>query len=351
MFFVQNPELETVEERFMEQKNDINFKLYLLKSFACIGVVFIHIPFPGLFGQIVQSASGYAVPVFFMIAGYYAWGKGTEAVKRRLMKIIKIFLYAYALFFVYHAAYAVKNHEIGVWFSTSFNWKTPIEYICFCTINFAIPLWYLIAMIESYIVWYFIVKNEKEQFALKLLPVLFVLQILLTSYCETMQLEWMWKINFITRAMPWFLLGYYMHSNKAEKIRNMDSYQLIVLVVAGCAIAVIPTAFSLPFKFSVVGYIPYAFGLFTLSLKNSGNSVCRLMEYIGEKLSLNIYVFHPLIAGVVSFICSKVSGIDIEGNVYLWCRPVIVLICTIFASWVVYIMLNRIRKRMNSNVS
>lgn len=335
----------------MEQRKNINLKLNLLKGFACIGVVFIHITFPGMFGQIVKYASNYAVPIFFMIAGYYAWGNGPEVVKRRLIKIIKIFLYAYTLFFTFQVANAAKNHEIGVWFSSHFNWKTPLKYVCFCMIDFAIPLWYLIAMIELYIVWYFIVKYRKEQFVLKLLPVLFVLQILLTSYCETMQIEWFWRINFITSAMPWFLLGYYMNTNKAEKFKNMASYKLIILVVVGCAIAVIPIAFSLPLKFRVVGYIPYAFGLFTLSLKKPNNSVCKIIEYIGEKLSLNIYIFHTLIGSVISLICSKVLGIDIEGGIWLWCRPIIVLICTIFASWVVYFIMNSISNRTKSNAS
>lgn len=335
----------------MEQIKNINLKLNLLKGFACMGVVFMHITFPGLFGEIVKEASAYAVPIFFMIAGYYAWGNGTKVVKRRLIKIIKIFLYAYTLFFAFNIANAIKNQDIVVWLSTHFNWKTPIKYICFCLIDFAMPLWYLIAMIESYIVWYFIVKNGKEQFVLKLLPVLFALQILLTLYCEIMQLAWYWNINFITRAMPWFLLGYYMHTDKAENFRNMDSHKLIILAIVGCIIAVIPTAFSMQFNFSVVGYIPYAFGLFTLSLKKTNNSVCKFIEYIGEKLSLNIYIFHTLIANIIRFICSKVFGIDIEGILWLWCQPIVVLICTIFASWVVYIMLNSIRNQIKSNVS
>lgn len=212
----------------MEKKNNINFKLNFLKGMACMGVVFIHIPFPGKFGEIVLYASAYAVPIFFMIAGYYAWGKGPEVIKRRLIKIINIFLYAYTLFFVFNLTIAAKNHEVGVWFSTHFNWKTLVLLVCFCTIDFAIPLWYLIAMIELYIVWYFIVKNKKEQFVLKLLPVLFCLQILSTSYCETMHLEWFWKINFITRAMPWFLLGYYMNTNRAEKFKNINSHKLFL---------------------------------------------------------------------------------------------------------------------------
>lgn len=71
-----------------------NNKLNLLKGFACIGVVFIHIQFPGKIGKLISMVSAYAVPVFFLIAGYYAFGKGTDTLKRRLLKIIKIFVFA-----------------------------------------------------------------------------------------------------------------------------------------------------------------------------------------------------------------------------------------------------------------
>lgn len=326
------------------EKQNVNIKLNLLKGFACISVVFIHITFPGIFGQVVKKACAFAVPIFYMIAGYYAWGKGTEVIKRRLDKIIKIFLYAYTLFFLFQVVYAAMNHQLSIWFSENFNWNTPIKYIWFCTIDFALPLWYLIAMAEIYIVWYFIVKNRKESIVLKFIPVLFVLQIVLTSYCETMQLAWFWKINFLTCAMPWFLFGYYMHTSNADKFRNMASNKLIFFIVVGCFISIIPTILDLPIKFNEIGYIPYVFGVFTICLKNQRNSVCKIIEYIGEKLSLNIYVFHVLIGSMLNFICSKIFGLNVNGNIWLWCRPIIVLLCTIFASWLVYIMWGLIKK-------
>ena len=335
----------------MVQNNSVNNKLNLLKGFACICVVFMHISFPGMFGQIVLNASAYAVPVFFMIAGYYAYGKDKSIIRRRLIKIIKIFSCAYILFFSYHSMIATINHEIGVWLDKNFNLMTPIKYICFCTIDFAVPLWYLIAMIEAYICWYFIVKNKKENIALKFIPILFVMQVLLTSYRDTMNIAWFWKTNFITRAMPWFLLGYYMHTEKAERIRNMDSFKLVVLAVSGCIVAIIPVIFDLPVKFNVLGYIPFAFGLFNLCLKNPGHSVCKPIEYIGEKLSLNIYIFHILIAGVIDVISSRILGIPTKSNVWLWCRPVIVLDCTIFASWIVYVVLNIKKLKLNRKIS
>lgn len=38
--------------------------LNFLKGIACIGVVFIHIPFPDVFGEIVVKIARFAVPLF-----------------------------------------------------------------------------------------------------------------------------------------------------------------------------------------------------------------------------------------------------------------------------------------------
>jgi len=49
----------------MSRNNCLN----ILKCIACIGVVFIHIAFPGIFGRVIQVFAAFAVPLFLMIAG------------------------------------------------------------------------------------------------------------------------------------------------------------------------------------------------------------------------------------------------------------------------------------------
>ena len=319
-----------------------NARLNLLKGFACIGVVFIHVTFPGVFGQIIKDAAGFAVPVFFITAGYYACGKNTDVIKRRLIKIIQIFLYAYALYLIYYVVAALINHDLTNWAAKQFNWMTPIKYVVFCTVDFAIPLWYLIAMIEVYVAWLFIIKIGKEQQVIKWMPLLFVLQVVLTTYCETMSVDWYLKINFITRGMPWFLLGYYLHMDESQKLRNIKQFKLIAMAVFGCAISIVPSVFHLPIKCSVIGYIPYAFALFTLTLKDhSSRSSCKLIEFIGDKLSLDIYIYHKLVGIILSIFCVKIMKLDLTGIVFLWLRPVIVLILTTLLSWILYVFNKR----------
>lgn len=274
-----------------------NIKFDFIKGVACICVVFQHINFPETFGTIIDHLCNFAVPIFLMISGYYSFQIKPVVIKKRLKKLSFIFICAYALFFAYHFAFAFKEHCVGMWLSENFTILTPIKFIVFCTVDFAIPLWYLIAIIETYLLWYLIIQNNKQSIFLRVLPLLFLLQILLTSYCETVGSEWFWKINFFTRALPWFLLGYWLNTERASHIRNQNNILLIMFIVFGISIVLLKYFIQTPVDISVVGYIPYCLGIFILCLKEPTSSTCKLLEFVGKELSLYVYIFHVVVGG------------------------------------------------------
>lgn len=143
-------------------------------------------------------------------------------------------------------------------------------------------------------------------------------------------------------------VGYYFNTEKAKEIRSVKSSRLMLMAVVGCAVAVIPTLFRLPLKFSVIGYIPYAFGLFALTLKNSSKSISKPIEFIGDELSLNIYIFHPLVNMIVGTAFSKALKINVVSGIFLWARPIIVLAVTIITAWIVYELTVSERKYIHS---
>lgn len=59
-----------------------NDKMDLMKCVAIFSVVFLRLALPGLLGQTVNCLSRFAVPLFFLSAGYFSWGKGTSALAR-----------------------------------------------------------------------------------------------------------------------------------------------------------------------------------------------------------------------------------------------------------------------------
>lgn len=65
-----------------------SYKLDGYKGIACIFVVFIHCVFPGILGTIVKGAARFAVPLFFMSAGYYCCCRNSD-IKSYVSKKVK----------------------------------------------------------------------------------------------------------------------------------------------------------------------------------------------------------------------------------------------------------------------
>lgn len=193
-------------------------------------------------------------------------------------------------------------------------------------------------MIETYVVWYFVVKFKKEQLLLWLMPLLFLLKIALTTYCETNNLPWMFKINFLTSATSFFLFGYYLH--KKDKFFKQFHYAiLVVLAIIGGIISLLPILFDMPINFSVVGVIIYSLAIFVFINKLPNKSYCKSLEYIGSKLSLNVYVFHVLILSVVTYVCHFLN-IDIKTGFGGWFRPLLIVFLAIAFAQVIELAKN-----------
>lgn len=55
----------------MNYKKEKNHFLFFLEGFACINVIFIHCMFPSWLGVLVCGLARFAVPLFFIVSGYY----------------------------------------------------------------------------------------------------------------------------------------------------------------------------------------------------------------------------------------------------------------------------------------
>ena len=237
------------------EKKSRNRCLNFLKGIACIGVVFIHIHFPGVTGDVAWRLSQFAVPLFLMIAGYYAFECDENVVKRRLIKILKILAVGYCVYFVWSFGIQLLKGNGVEWLASSYNWKTIIKNVVFCTPDpLPVHLWYLIAMVEVYVLWFFIVRAKKENLLIPLIPLLFVFSVGLTMFCETKGFAWMYKINFIARGLPYFLTGYFIHSKEnLFKIKNKWLFAVIMFCIP---MMLIPDMMHFKINYACIFLIP-----------------------------------------------------------------------------------------------
>lgn len=314
-------------------QNCTNYFLNFLKGLACIGIVFIHVPFPNEFGIIIKNISKYGVPIFYLTAGFFSFGKGVEIVRKRLFKIIRIFILAYMIFFLLGSCQAYLNCNIGEWIKQVFEIKALIKLILFCTIDFAIPLWYLIGQIEVYILWYFVVKCNFEKRAVRFIPLLFLTQLVLIIVCETFEFSWFWKVNFLTSSFSWFILGYFIHSLDINTIYRIKNKSLIIFALIGAIITCMPVVIGFKIKFSQVGVIILSVSLFLFAVKNSNIRICRPLEKIGEELSVWVYIFHVPVSVIINFVFVKMKLSNTMW--YSWILPILTVIVVISFAYIV----------------
>lgn len=90
-----------------------------------------------------------------------------------------------------------------------------------------------------------------------------------------------------------------------------------------------------------IGIILATVAAFVFAIKNEAYTLGRYPEFIGEKLTLHCYLIHPFVLQTL-LICEGVF--NIKGMIYNWLRPVVIIICTLALSQVVYIVQSGIKK-------
>ena len=69
-----------------------NQSMECFKLVAALLVILIHAPFPGKVGNLIAAAGDVAVPMFFVISGYFTFGADQQTLKRRLKHLLRLYL-------------------------------------------------------------------------------------------------------------------------------------------------------------------------------------------------------------------------------------------------------------------
>lgn len=85
--------------------------------------------------------------------------------------------------------------------------------------------------------------------------------------------------------------------------------------------------------FSCVGIIAYSIAVFMIALKMPNRSYCKMLEYVGEKLSLNIYIIHMLVYSVFNIVCLHFFKVDYKIGLLSWLYPLLIVLNLIFLSF------------------
>jgi amino acid transporter len=145
--------------------NSRNLSLECCKLLAACFVVFLHIPFPGAFGQFLVCLSRFAVPLFFAVSGWFSYGASPKKLGKRFGHILLLEILGDLLYVTWRCARDFLAGESLIW---CLRYQIPdvqaLRMWLFWSVDpFAGHLWYLSATCLCYgVLWLYTCTGRKN---------------------------------------------------------------------------------------------------------------------------------------------------------------------------------------------
>lgn len=306
------------------------YSLTFLKGICATLVVLIHTHMIGKVALIPFYRC--AVPLFFMVSGYFLMGGGEwrrEKIGRYVKKVLLIWAMADIVYFLF-TQFVFTEYKV-IHNSTDLFYTLGMEVVFGG--QFCYPLWY----VTSYI-WVLVIlrfwRCRRSKFNFCIIVLLLLANVLLGTYRFLLPFDITNKPyisdNFLTSALPFVMLGGFLK----PYIQTTINKRFMSVTLWGCLFILCYAELAfLYFMDSREGGvflttpILSAF-IFILLASHPDLGKGSRISMIGKKYSLNIYLFHVLVIWTVNA-CSKRIGINIRDYEFIVVLPITVLICHI----------------------
>lgn len=297
------------------------------KGIAAFGIVFTHIQFPGSFGKIMSAVGSCGIVLFFLISGYSAYGTSEEMcpkLLKRFRRNLLVTLIAAAVYFA--VAFYTESASSGTLRGWLRGFRSPKFYLRLFLLGdleriYGDPLWFLIALLYAYLIFWCMYKLRLQRFAKYAMPPLIVMRIVMEAYKYAKDADWRICSNVLVAALPLMLLGFCIAEQK-EKLLAVKAGVWAAACIGSLAATFLLVVFD-PFKYNISQIPKMAAGAFALlfSLKKPEMPVCKAISRIGGAYSLHVYLWHmPLI--VLLYHCFETH--TVSQRFLSWGMPVLV---------------------------
>lgn len=319
-----------------------NTRLDAYKGLACIFVIFIHCNFPGQLGTIVKGIARFAVPLFFIISGYFTICSDEKmiwkVIGKKIRHIMVLLAYCSMLWIFYEfVMHCFVGNKISVYaflkqffaprnFYTLLLFNNPSGFL-----GGGGVLWFMFALVYCYVAFGLIAKTKTYCIAYMFIPITLILNFSIEhgviQFAE--KYNTMFVTNFWVFGYPLFMIGNLLRKNK-EKI--CSNHVWIFSIITGVVLSIIG---CLNWNAELyIGSIFLAVGLLMHALASpTGGKFIDFFAYIGNKLSLIVYAIHYMVMVVFDKAITKIG----LGPIYIdsYFRPIIVMLASITISWIV----------------
>lgn len=295
-----------------------NKRIDLLRVIAIFFIVWLHSATDKVFPSAVMQISAVPVHIFFFLAGYFCFGKTDKQLWKRILHFFALYVLS-NVFYLIVCCIITKSTPIsylkGLYNSQGFK-KFFLNFFAFNTFlpsQLGGHLWYLSAFIVAMIALIIV----RRKFLLPISITLYLIGVVLSRIIfpiKNITVSAYCLRNGIFEAVPMVFLGYYLNSikDKTQRIYQRKalffSVSAIILIVSYIILTVIYKKFNVCTDLAILNVVIALtlFFLFAYPAKERDNNVAlNLFAFIGAKLTLYIYIIHPLFIVVFLKVLSK----------------------------------------------
>ena len=290
----------------------------------------------------VNSLSGFAIPAFFVLSGYYVLDTKKEVRMEKVLRKIKRTALCFAFVFLFYVALNVPVMLLSH-MTLTFSKRMIFEFVVMNLWPLPIGdnIWFIQAMLYAYIVIFILDKLKLMKFYRILLIFLFVFMLITGEFSGVIRFSNPLGYpyipgNWLTRALPYILLGKLLRDMK-KKLMETKFWKYLIAFVVGGGLAVLEIFLlsltgTLRYTGHLIGFAIMAVAVCGLAISiplGTGNRVIHfdsaisgliyiLMNPIYYAMVIFLGGSHPdfvsLLGGIVAFLVSAILAIILCGT-------------------------------------
>lgn len=298
-----------------------NLGIDILRLICAFMVVFIHFPCNYKIGSCFISICRIAVPIFFMITGFYYLKFEKKEQNNLIFKTFKLFIFANFIYILWDLTIAlytkklVLTHYFEYFFEKYINQEKLLYLIFLNESPFSGHLWYLGAILYVLIIVKFL--NLKRNNYILLILALLIIDLTFGKYSLLLfgqVFNYLYLRNFLFVGLPYFLIGVLLFKNTDRIHYKIRKIYFIVIVIVSLISTFLEKYFltylDLNSNLTRDHYISttmLAISVFILFFFIKPSEKLLLLAKVGRKYSTNIYIIHPIIGKILDSIFMKIT--------------------------------------------
>lgn len=331
-----------------------NQRMDLYKGIAIYSVIAIHVLFPGSFGSGIRALARFAVPFFFLTAGYFNFNASTRSLGRRAVRTLKQLVLSSIPYLLLGCLLTVKaGNSVWEWLKSFWAIRYLEEFFQFHTVPFpyAWQLWFLGALLTVYLLWWAFHtlagaagRSFPYDAAAIAAVILLLLHLVLGEGLGLLGQETDNRLlrNALMDGFPFFTLGSWAAWRRRDiKAANIPWHYLIL---GGTALSLIEAKLTGKQEL-YLGTLILLAGLMGRCIRYRRapeGKLSHVLQFCGQELTLPIFVVHMLVLAAIR----EIPVLSWLNNLS-WLLPIVVAaLSTLIALGLVWAKANLLRKKV-----